>query len=126
MLHPIYTTVLGHPELVADHLANYMALVREEAGEATRRIVARIIAGVLAAISAIMAFGLIGIAAMLGVMHGSFHWGLVAVPAVPVVVAVVAGYYASRPANLDGFEDIRAQLEADVRALHMAGEARAQ
>lgn len=126
MLHPIYTTVLGHPELVADHLANYMALVREEAGEASRRIVARIIAGVLAAISAIMALGLIGIAAMLGVMHGSFHWVLVAVPAAAVVVAVVAGYYASRPANLEGFEDIRAQLEADVRALHMVGEARAR
>ena len=126
MLHPIYTTVLGHPELVADHLANYMALVREEAGEASRRIVGRIIAGVVAAISAIMALGLIGIAAMMGVMHGSFHWVLVAVPAVAVVVAVVAGYYASRPANLDGFEDIRAQLEADVRALHLAGEGRAR
>ena len=124
MLHPIYTTLLGHPELVADHLANYVALVREEAGEASRRIVGRIIAGVVAAISAIMALGLIGIAVMMGVMHGSFHWVLVAVPAVAVVVAVVAGYYASRPANLDGFEDIRAQLEADVRALHLAGEAR--
>lgn len=124
MLHPLYATVLGHPELVADHLANYMALVREEAGEASRRLAARIIAGVLAAISAVMALGLIGIAAMMGVMHGSFHWVLVAVPAVAVAVAVVAGYYASRPADLGGFEDIRAQLEADVRALHMAGEAR--
>jgi len=123
MLHPIYATVLGHPELVADHLANYMALVREEAAEASRRLVARIIAGVLAAISAIMALGLIGIAAMMGALHGSFHWALAAVPAVAVLVAVVAGYYASRPTTLEGFEDIRAQLEADVRALHMAGAA---
>lgn len=126
MLHPIYTTVLGHPELVADHLANYMALVREEAGEASRRLVKRIVAGVLAAISAMMALGLIGIAVMLGVMHGRFHWVLVAVPGVAVVVAVISGYLASRPANLDGFEDIRAQLEADVRALHLAGESRAE
>ncbi|MBS0341118.1 MAG: phage holin family protein [Proteobacteria bacterium] len=125
MLHPIYTTVLRHPELVADHLANYMALVREEAGEASRRLVGRIFAGVLAAISAVMALGLVGIAAMMGVMYGSFHWVLVAVPGVAVVVAAIAGYYASRPADLEGFEDIRAQLEADVRALHMAGEARA-
>ncbi len=125
MLHPIYTTVLGHPELVADHLANYFALMREEAGETTRRLVGRVIAGVFAAISAVVALALIGIAVMLGVMQGSFHWVLVAVPAVAVVLAMGAGYYASRPANLAGFEDIRAQLEADVRALHMAGEARA-
>jgi len=122
MLHPIYSTVLRHPELVADHLANYMALVREEAGEASRRLVARIVAGVLAAISAMMALGLIGIATMMGVLHGSFNWVLVVVPGVAVLVAVIAGYYASRPAPLDAFEDIRAQLEADVRALHMAGE----
>ena len=126
MLHPIYTTVLGHPELVADHLANYMALVREEAGEASRRVVGRIIAGVLGAISAMMALGLVGVAVMLGVMQGTFHWVLVAVPAVAVLVALVCGYFASRPANLDAFEDIRAQLEADVRALHLAGEGRGE
>lgn len=126
MLHPIYATLLGHPELVADHLANYLALVREEAGEAAKRVVARIIAGVLAAVSAMLALGLIGMAVMLGVLHGSFHWVLVAVPGAAVVVAVVAGWYASRPSNLEGFEEIRTQLEADVRALHMAGEAREQ
>lgn len=123
MLHPIYTTVLRHPELVADHLANYMALVREETGEATKRVVARIIAGVLAAVSAMLALGLIGMAVMLGVLHGSFHWVLVAVPGVAVVVAAAAGYYASRPSHFEGLDEIRAQLEADVRALHMAGEA---
>ena len=123
MLHPIYSTILGHPELVADHLANYMALVREEAGEASRRLVARIVAGVLAVISAIMSLGLIGIAVMLGVMNERFHWVLVAVPGVAVLVAAVAGYVASRPTNFDeGFEDIRSQLEADVQALHLAGE----
>jgi SNF family Na+-dependent transporter len=126
MLHPIYSTVLGHPELVADHLANYLALVREEAGEAGRRLVSRIVAGVLAVISAMMALGLIGIAVMMGVLHGSFHWVLVVVPAVAVVVAAIGGYVASRPASFEGFEDIRAQLEADVRALHIAGDARAQ
>lgn len=124
MLHPIYSTVLGHPELVADHLANYVALVREEASEAGKRLVARIVAGVLAAISALMALGLIGIAVMLGVIHG-FHWVLVVVPAVAVVVAAVGAYIAARPADFHGFEDIRAQLDADVRALHLSGEGRA-
>jgi hypothetical protein len=124
MLHPIYSTMLERPDLVADHLGNYVALVREEASSAGRGLVARIIAGVLAVISALMALGLIGIAVMLGVMHGRFDWVLVAVPGVAVVIAIAAGLYAARSAEFHGFEDIRAQIEADVRALHIAGGSR--
>lgn len=57
MLHPIFSTVLGHPELIAEHAANYAALVRQEASEAGRGIVTRIVAGVLAAASAMLALG---------------------------------------------------------------------
>lgn len=39
MLHPIFSTVLGHPELIAEHFANYAALVRQETGEADRKSV---------------------------------------------------------------------------------------
>ncbi|MEJ8820790.1 hypothetical protein WKW80_01915 [Variovorax humicola] len=122
MLHPIFSTVLGHPELFADHLANYAALLREEGAVAGRAIVARLVAGVLAAVSAMLALGLIGIAVMLGVLHGSFHWVLVAVPAIAVLLAVMAGLYASRTTPSHAFEEVRAQLDADVRALHIAGE----
>jgi hypothetical protein len=124
MLHPIYTTLLSHPELVADHLGNYASLVREEAGETGKRLVARIIAGVTAVISALMALGLIGIAVMLGVMHNQFHWVLVIVPAVAVVIAAVGAYVAARPTDLGGFEEIKAQIDADVHALHLIGEER--
>jgi uncharacterized membrane protein YeaQ/YmgE (transglycosylase-associated protein family) len=122
MLHPIYSTVLGHPELIADHLANYGALVRQETHEATRGVVARMVAGVLAAVSAMLALGLIGVAVMLGMLHGSFHWVLAAVPGVAVVIALVSTYIATRPTEFHGFSDLRAQLDADVRALHLAGE----
>lgn len=125
MLHPIFSTVLGHPELVADHIANYAALIREESAVASRTLVSRLIAGVLAAVSAMLALGLIGVAVMLGVLHGSFHWVLVAVPAVAVVIAAVSGWVAARPTVSNAFEDVRAQLDADVRALHLAGERRA-
>lgn len=122
MIHPIYSTVLGHPELVADHLSNYAALLREEAGEAGRGLIARLVAGVLAIVSTMLALGLIGVAVMLGVLHGSFQWVLVVVPAVAVFVALVSGYIAMRPTAFYGFEDLRAQLDADVQALHIAGE----
>jgi len=121
MLHPIFSTVLGHPELVADHLANYAALVRQETAQAGRGIVARVVAGVLAAASAMLALGLIGVAVLLGVLHGSFHWVLVIVPGVAVLIAAGCGWYAARPSPGHGFDDLRAQLDADLQALHEAG-----
>jgi len=123
MIHPIFSTVLGHPELIADHVANYAALVREESAVAGRALVGRLVAGVLAAVSAMVALGLIGTAVMLGVLQGSFHWVLVLVPGVAVAVALVAALYAGRSSpSSKAFEEVRAQLDADVRALHLAGD----
>lgn len=124
MLHPIYGTVLGHPELVGDHIANYGALIKEEAAQAGRGLVARLVAGVVAAVSAMLALGLIGIAVMVGTLHGSFHWVLVLVPAAAVVMALAAAYVASRPAEFHAFDDLRAQLEADLSVLRLAAENR--
>jgi hypothetical protein len=121
MLHPIFSTVLGHPELVAEHLANYAALVRQETAQAGRGLVARLVAGVLAAASAMLALGLIGVAVLLGVLHGSFHWVLVIVPGVAVLIAAFCTWYATRPSPGHGFDDLRAQLDADLQALHNAG-----
>jgi uncharacterized membrane protein len=122
MFHPIFSTVLGHPDLVAEHLANYGALIRQETQEASHGVVAKVIAGVLAAVSGMLALGLIGIAVMLGVLHGSFHWVLVAVPAVAVLVAVGSALVAARPRPFHAFSDLRSQLDADVQALRVAGE----
>ncbi|RQO44953.1 hypothetical protein DBV14_24595 [Variovorax sp. KBW07] len=121
MLHPIFSTVLGHPELVAEHVANYAALVRQETAQAGRGLAARLVAGVLAAASAMLALGLIGVAVLLGVMHGSFHWVLVIVPGVAVLIAALCTWYATRPNPGYGFDDLRAQLDADLQALHNAG-----
>ncbi|MEP6721471.1 MAG: hypothetical protein ABJA77_08515 [Variovorax sp.] len=114
--------MLGRPELIADHLANYAALIREESTLAGRALIKRALAGVIAAVSAMLALGLIGIAVMLGVLHGSFHWVLVVVPGVAVVVAALSAWVATRPTDLNAFQDLSAQLDADVRALHLAGD----
>jgi hypothetical protein len=125
MLHPIFYTVLRHPELIAEHASNYAALIRLETAEASKGLVARLIAGVLAAVSAMLALGLTGTAVMLGTLQGSFHWVLVAVPGVSAVIALIAGYVAARPVEFHGFNELRAQVDADIDALHAAGEARA-
>lgn len=122
MLHPIFSTVLGHPELIAEHFANYAALVRQETGEAARALLGRLVAGVLAAASFVLALGLIGVAVLLGVLHGSFHWVLVAVPAVALVIAAACAWIASRPFTAHGFDDLRAQVDADLQALREAGD----
>ena len=126
MLHPIFSTVLGHPELVAEHLANYAALVRQESAQAGRGLVARIVAGVLAAACAALALGLTGVAVLLGVMHGSFHWVLVAVPGVALVIAAICTWYAMKSVPSYGFDDLRSQLGADLQALRDAGAAHEQ
>ena len=124
MLHPIFSTVLGHPNLIADHVANYGALIRQEAAQASRGVVIRMVAGVLAAVSAMLALGLIGVAIMLGVLQGRFHWILVLVPGVALVIALVSAYFASRPSPFHAFADLREQYDADVQALHLAGDLR--
>ena len=120
MIHPIFSTVLGHPNLVAEHVSNYGALVRQEMSDASRGLIARLIAGVLAVVSAMLALGLIGISVMLGALHG-FNWVLVIVPGVAILVAAVAGYVAARPSDFHPFADLRSQFDADVQALHLAG-----
>ena len=121
MLHPIFSTVLGHPGLIAEHIANYAALVRQETGEAARGLIARLVAGVLAAATFVLALGLTGVAVLLGFLHGSFHWVLVVVPGVALVIAAVCAWLAARPVPAYGFDELRAQVHADLTALHEAG-----
>ena len=68
MWHPLFSAALRHPDLLAEHAANYGALVREELATATHGVVARLIAGAVAAVSALTALCLTGTAIMLGVL----------------------------------------------------------
>jgi len=121
MFHPIYSTVLGHPELVADHLANYGALIKAEALEVKKSIIRRIISAAIAVVTALLAVIFAGVAIMLGGVNGNFHWTLVAVPGVFLVIAGVTATIAARDSTFQGFQDLRAQVNADIHALHVAG-----
>ncbi|RZL49279.1 MAG: hypothetical protein EOP71_02490 [Variovorax sp.] len=121
MFHPIYSTLLGHPELVADHLANYGALIKAEALEVKRNAVKRAIAAAIAVVAGLLGLTFTGIAIMLGGVNGSFHWVLVLVPGLTLLVAAIAGSIAARSSTFHGFQDLQAQLAADMHALHVAG-----
>ena len=118
MLHPIFTVLLRNPELIVNHLAGYAELMKVEASTAGQNVLKRIISGVISAISALLALIMLGVAVMLGVMHGSFSWILVAVPGVAAIIAIICAVIASRPAQSNAFLDLRDQFRADMEAFN--------
>lgn len=117
MLHPLFSTVIQRPDLIADHVAGYAQLLQEEATQASGEVVSRVVAWVAAAVLAIMFLSLSGVAVMLAVMHNQFHWALVAVPGAALVAAAFAVLRAKKPFMSEKFPELRAQFDSDVRAL---------
>ena len=120
MLHPLISTVIQRPDLVVDHVAAYAALFQEEASNASRELLAKALAWTIAALSALVFMGLAGTAIMLGVMHDRFHWALVLVPGVSLLIGVVAVLFARKPPKGERFLEFKAQLDSDAQALRMA------
>ena len=117
MLHPLFSTLIQRPDLVADHIAGYAQLLQEEATQASGEIVSRVIAGFAAAVLAIMFFGLAGVAIMVGVLQNQFHWVLVAVPGCALVAAAIAAMRAKKPFVSEKFPEFRSQIDSDINAL---------
>lgn len=88
MIQPLFMAVLRRPELLAVHAANYVALVKGEATDFGTSLAVRAASAAIAVVSLMLALGLTGIAVMLGVLNGSFHWVLVIVPGVAWVIAL--------------------------------------
>lgn len=121
MIHPIFSVLIRRPELVVDHVAGYAALVREEASGLGSEVTRRLIAWGVAAASFLVGLILAGVAAMLGALQSEFHWTLLAVPAIPLVLAAVAVLEARKPLPDKAFSELRSQLDADAQALRTLG-----
>lgn len=121
MLHPIYATVISRPDLVADHLAAYAALVCEEAASSGNDLKQRAIGLAIAGLSALLALVFCGVAVMLGVLQGQFHWVLAAVPGAMLAVALIALVSSRRPPPGQRFAELRRQMASDVDLLRAAG-----
>lgn len=117
MLHPLFSTLIQRPDLVADHVAGYAQLLQEEATQASSEILARLVAWFVAAVLGIMFLGLTGVAVMIGVMQAHFHWVLIAVPGSILLAAILAAIRAQKPFISEKFPEFRAQIDSDVRAL---------
>lgn len=117
MLHPLFSTLIQRPDLVADHVAGYAQLLQEEATQASSEILSRVIAGLVAAVLGIMFLGLTGVALMFGLLQAQFHWILVVVPGFVLIAAILAAVRAKKPFVSERFPEFRAQIDSDVRAL---------
>lgn len=121
MIHPIFSVLIRRPELVVDHVAGYAALVREEASSVGSEVTRRLIAWGVAAAGFLVGLVLAGVAAMLGALHGEFHWTLLVVPLLPLLLAAAAVAMARKPLPEKAFSELRSQLDADAQALRTLG-----
>ena len=120
LVHPIFSVLVSRPELVMDHMAGYAALAQEEASSVGTEVVKRAAAWAVCGICALLFVLFAGIAVMLGAVH-EFHWALVLVPAVPLVIAGAAFAVARKKMPGRAFAELRAQLDADAQALRTLG-----
>ena len=117
MLHPLFSTILRRPDLVSDHVVAYAALIRDEATGAGTDLLQRGVAWAVTALGALVFLILLGVAVMLGVLLNQFHWILVAVPAGVLLLTVLAFARARTALPSKRFQELKAQLESDARAL---------
>jgi hypothetical protein len=121
MLHPIFSTLVTRPDLIVDHLSGYTALVGEETKSVGTEVAMKGVAWVLMGLLLMLFLTLTGIAVMLGAVNGQFHWALVAVPGVALLLALIAFFYAKKPLSTGHYAEIKAQIETDVASLRAAG-----
>lgn len=122
MLHPVLKVAIKRPALIINHLANYLDLFRQESmgvmSNAVRKAIA--LAVVAAGLCLFLVFS--GVAVMLGVMQGQFHWVLVVVPLAPLLMALIALKISTKPVIGNEIEEIRQQFKADLEMLYPAGD----
>ena len=121
MAHPIFSVLINRPELVMDHVAGYAALVQEEASSVGVQVARRVIAWGVAVLALVVFLVLAGVAVMLGVMHGEFHWVLVLAPASALLLSVLAWSVARQRLPAKAFTELKAQIDADAQALRAVG-----
>ena len=117
MLHPIFSLLIRRPDLVADHVAGYSALVQEQVASFGTEVLARVVALVVAAVAAITFLTLCGVAIMVGAVNHEFHWTLIVVPGIALAIAIGGVLLARKPLTSNRFGEVKAQFRADMNVL---------
>jgi peptidoglycan/LPS O-acetylase OafA/YrhL len=121
MVHPIFTVLIAKPELVMEHVAGYASLMRDEASSVGRGVAMRAVAWGVTLFSLLVFLILAGVAVMLAAIEDHFHWAFVLVPALALALAVIGFGIARKPLPEKAFSELKAQLDADAKALRAIG-----
>lgn len=100
-----------------DHLSAYGSLFHREAASAGNDLMARAVAGVVAILALVVFMVLTGTAVMLGFLQNQFHWALIVVPGVALLLTVIAGAIVMKPLKSERFPELKAQIDSDAQAL---------
>ncbi|MDB5845466.1 MAG: hypothetical protein JWP79_2776 [Polaromonas sp.] len=100
-----------------DHVSAYGSLFHKEAKSAGSDLIARAVAGIAAILAFVVFLALAGMALMLGFVQNQFHWMLVAVPGVVLILAIIATAIAMKPLKSERFPELKAQIDSDAQAL---------
>ena len=100
-----------------DHLSAYGSLFHKEASSAGSHLIMRAAAAVTAILAFTVFLVLSGTALMLGFVQDQFHWMLLAVPGIALVLTAIAASIAMKPLNSERFPELRAQIDSDAQAL---------
>jgi len=120
MLPPLLRVLLDEPRLLIEYASAYATLLKEDAAwwhaQQMRRLAYRVV--VIFGITLTIMFT--GIALMLFAATGREHWVLWAVPALPLLVTIVARWKARQSLPpLPALARVRAQLAQDRRLFEM-------
>jgi len=121
MLHPIFSVLVTKPELVMEHVAGYASLMREEASSVGLEVAKRAVAWGVTLFSLLVFLILAGVAVMLAAVQDQFHWAFVIVPAIALALAAIGFSVARKPLPEKAFTELKAQLDADAKALRAIG-----
>jgi hypothetical protein len=125
MLQPLIRLMASRPELLADHARAYAELAtiewRGAADAALRRTLLAVVAGAGLLVGLLLA-GMAGLlCAVWSVEKMNLPILLLAIPALPLGIAAVAGILLARLPREPAFSDIRRQFQADLAMLRSAG-----
>ena len=125
MIHPLIRLMVTQPELLAEHLGAYAALVGSEVQDVKARLLKRVLLVAVALCCFGVAVVLTGVSLMLWavtpVLTTGGIWALILVPGLPAAGAVAAALTARQPVVDTAFTTLQAQLDADARMLADAG-----
>lgn len=124
-MHPVLTLLATRPQLLVDHAQAYAALAHEEFGQSftswRRWALWQAVALCCLGVGAVLG----GMAAMLWAVTPALvvhdQWLLVAIPMLPLLVAMVCTWMAARQSPTDAFGNLGRQVGADIAMLRAAG-----